>query len=152
MSCMECLVFQKPQKWMGCWRLSVKHKIKLGLGGGIIASAIIDWCINSLNDDQRRCIQLVFETIQLSFIQHVAKNSRYSHKHKQTILLPTAQTSFHSPSKKSRPVREEEVCNKSQHLKTNQTQPTIVGCNGSTTQPHRVSPTERRVWAAKTWA
>ena len=141
MSCMECLVFQKPQKWMGCWRLSVKHKIKLGLGGGIIASAIIDWCINSLNDDQRRCIHSltcwVFETIQLSSIQHVAKNSRYSHKHKQTFTPYTSSNcslTFHQNHQKaSSPVREEEVCDKSQHLKTNQTQQPSQRGNDSTT-------------------
>lgn len=138
MSCMECLVFRKPQKWMGCWRLSVKHRIKLRLGGGLMASAVIDWSINSLNDDQRCCIDsLTCWFLRVSNCHPYNMSPRIqgivtsTSKHSQPILLPTAQT-FHSPSTKSCPVREEEVCNKSQHLKTNQTQQPWQRGNGST--------------------
>lgn len=97
MSCMECLVFQKPQKWMGCWRLSVKHNIKLRLGEGIIASAIIDWSINSLNDDQRLCIDsLTCCLLRVSNCHPYNTSPRIqgivtsTSKHSKPILFPTA--------------------------------------------------------------
>lgn len=87
---------------MGCWRLSVKHQIKLRLGGGIIASAIIDWSINSLWIDSLTCWFLrVSNCHPYNMSPRIQGIVTSTSKPSHPILLPTAQTSLHSPSKKA---------------------------------------------------